>query len=74
MEILDTFSSQIWILGKYVILFALLLYIIFSLVVIRQVSLMNKTLDVNFEKPVALFSYLHFLLALGVFIFAFLVL
>jgi hypothetical protein len=68
------FSLSIWAIAKWLFLFAFFLYIIFSLVIIRQVNLMNKTLEVNFEKPIALLSYIHFLFAVGVFIFAFLAL
>jgi hypothetical protein len=71
---IDPFSFEVWPIVKWFFVFAFFLYVIFSLVVIRQVSLMNKTLDAHFEKPVALFAYLHFFFAVGVFIFAFLVL
>lgn len=68
------FSLSVWVIVKWFFLFAFFLYIIFSLVIIRQVNLMNKTLEVNFEKPVVILSYIHFLFAVGVFIFAFLAL
>ncbi|BCX14428.1 MAG: hypothetical protein KatS3mg088_111 [Patescibacteria group bacterium] len=70
----ELFSFPVWEVVKWFFLFAFFLYIIFSLVIIRQVNLMNKTLEVNFEKPIALLSYIHFLFAVGVFIFAFLAL
>ena len=65
---------SVWTMAKVFVLFAFSLYIIFSLVVVRQVGLMTRTLEVNFEKPLILFSYLHFFFAVGVFVFAFLVL
>lgn len=59
---------------KWFYVFAFFLYVIFSLVVVKQVRTMNKTLEVNFEGPLLLISYLHLFFAIGVFIFALFVL
>lgn len=61
---------SIWLLIKILVLIFLAIYIIFSLVVIRQVQLMTKTLEVGFETQLRLLSFAHFLCAIGVFIFA----
>ena len=54
--------------------FALILYVIFALVLVRQVQLMTYTLEVGFEKPVRLLSIIHFLFAIAVFLLALFVL
>lgn len=41
----------------------LLLYVIFALIVVKQVTIMTNTLQVGFEKPIKLFSVIHFLAA-----------
>jgi hypothetical protein len=71
---INPFSFEIWQIVKWFFVFAFSLYVVFSVVVIKQVSMMNKTLNVHFEKPVTLLAYLHFFFAVGVLIFAFLVL
>jgi hypothetical protein len=48
--------------------FALVLYTIFALVLVRQVQLMTDTLVVGFEKPVRLLSVVHLLFAVAVFL------
>lgn len=44
----------------------LLIYLTFSLVVIRQVQLLNKTLLTGLSPVLKVFSYLHALVALAV--------
>jgi hypothetical protein len=55
------------LLFKYFFLAILLIYIVFAVVVVKQVTIMNKTLDVGIETQIALISYIH--LAFAVFIF-----
>ena len=57
------------------IIFVLLagLYLAFAFVVIRQISVMKKTLITPFSPVIAIIGYLHFLIALMVF-FSFLML
>lgn len=48
----------------------LLLYVIFALLVIRQINLLNSILGTGLSSAFRLFSYLHLLLALGALIFS----
>jgi hypothetical protein len=50
------------------------LYILFSLVVIKQVGLMVKSLNGQLDLPLKLIAYIHTGLALGVFVLALVVL
>lgn len=65
---------NIWPIVKIFVLFGLSLYLIFALVVIRQVQLMTKTIKMNFEAPVKLLAIIHFLFAVAVFLFALIIL
>lgn len=65
---------SVWLVAKVFVLFAIFVYLIFSMVIIRQVGLMTDTLEVGFETPVKFAAALHFILALGVFILALVIL
>jgi hypothetical protein len=65
---------SIWTIIKVFALVAFLLYIIFALVVVRQVQLMTDTLELEFEFPVRMLSYLHLGFAVVVFALALLIL
>lgn len=67
-------SFSIWPIIKIFILILLVLYIIFAFVVVRQVQLMTKTLEVGFESQLKFLSLLHFLFAIAVLVFAILIL
>ncbi len=67
-------SFSFFSLLKWFYVFAFFIYIIFSFVIVEQVRIMTKTLEVNFEAPLLLISYAHLLFAIGVFVFALLVL
>ena len=64
----------IWSVIKVLILIFLAIYVIFSLVLIRQVQLMTKTLEIGFETQLKFLSFIHFLFAVGVLAFAIIVL
>ncbi len=66
--------SSIWFVLKIFFIIGLLVYLIFALVVVRQVRIMNETLDVGLEGALTLLSYLHLLFAIGVLAFALLIL
>jgi hypothetical protein len=65
---------NIWPVVKIFVLFGLTLYLIFALVVIRQVQLMTKTIKMNFEAPVKILALVHLLFAIAVFLFALIIL
>lgn len=65
---------SVWGIVKIGILIILAIYIIFAFVVVRQVQLMTDTLEVGFESQLKFLSFMHFLFAIGVLIFAFIIL
>ncbi len=65
---------SIWFIAKIFVLFALSLYLVFALVVVRQVKLMIDTIEVGFELPVRILSYVHLVFAVLVLLTAFVIL
>ena len=63
-----------WILIKIPVLILLGLYLVFAFVVVRQTRIMTDTLEIGLEVPIKILSYLHFLFALALLVFAFIVL
>jgi len=61
---------SVWLVAKIAALILLGMYLIFALVVVRQVQLMTDTIAVGFEVPIRLFSYLHLIFAVLVFLTA----
>ena len=59
---------------KIGILFFLFLYIIFSIIVSKQVNSMTKTLEVGFEPALKSIATLHLIVSVCVFIYAMIVL
>lgn len=55
---------------KIAALILLGLYIVFALVVVRQVKVMTDTLQLGFEEPIKILSYVHLIFAVFVFITA----
>lgn len=77
MDILNAFSLDVGLfssLVKGIYILGLLTYLIFSLLVIKQVRQMVTTVNGVLTEPLKLISYLHFLVALGVFCLAIIVL
>lgn len=67
-------SSIVLFLVKAIILFTLALYLVFGLVMLRQVQLMTRTLSGNLNILMFFTALAHLLAALGLFVFAFLTL
>lgn len=65
---------SVWFLVKILFLVAIVVYIIFALVVVRQVGLMTDTLEVGFERPVRIIAWVHLFFAMGILILAILIL
>jgi len=70
MEAVPFLGVSIWTVAKVFVLIGLGIYIIFAIVVVRQVQLMTDTLVVGFEQFVRLIALAHLLFALGVFVLA----
>ncbi len=64
MEILNAIGLPLLMLVKSAIIIFLVVYIIFAVVLVRQVRLMTETLEVGFEKVIASASYVHLLVAI----------
>lgn len=71
---ITTSIFTIWSVIKVLILIFLCIYIIFSLVLIKQVQMMTTTLEIGFEKQLKFLSIVHSLFAIGVLIFGILIL
>ena len=65
---------DILLLVKFLFLVGLFLYLAFAVIVIRQVNLMTKTLNGTFDQSLKIVAWLHLIVALGVFLFALIVL
>lgn len=72
--VIPVLGVSIWFIVKIFVLFALLVYIIFSVVVVRQVNLMTETLKVGLETPLRIIALTHLILAILVFLFALIIL
>lgn len=58
------------ILIRFFVLAFLVLYVLFALVIVRQVRLMSSTLDVGFEGPIKFLSLVHLAFAIAVAVYA----
>jgi len=65
---------SIWSVAKIFILIAFAVYILFSIVVVRQVNLMTDTLEVGFENQVRTLAFVHLFIAIGIFVLALIIL
>jgi len=65
---------SIWGIIKIFAIIGLLFYIVFALVVVRQVQLMIKTVELGFDTPLRFLSIAHLLFAISVLIFALIIL
>lgn len=76
MESLLTTASQIsvWFILKIVAIVLLSMYLIFALVVVRQIKMMTGTLQLGYEGLVKMFGYIHLLFAVLVLLFAIIIL
>ena len=74
LEIVSSLITEPWILLKFLFLIAFLLYIAFAVIVIRQVKLMGQTLNGALNLPLKLIAWVHFLVAVSVFVLALVVL
>lgn len=67
-------NSYILFFGKGAILILLVLYAIFALIIVRQVSLMSKTLITGIAGVIKLFALIHAFFALGLIFLALMIL
>jgi len=68
-QILKFFVNlDLWQIVKFVFLFGVVLYLVFAVVVIRQVKLMLDSLEIELEFLIRLIAWLYLFLVIGVFI------
>lgn len=60
-------AISVWEVAKVGVLLFLLIYIVFSIVVIRQINLMSQALNGALNVPLKVIAWLHFGMALFVF-------
>ncbi len=70
IQTIPLIGISIWFIVKIFFLVGIGVYVLFSIVVFRQVQLMTSTLSVGFETPVKLLALMHIVVAILVFIFA----
>ena len=74
MEVIPLLGISVWLAVKIFVLLFLGMYIIFALVVIRQIALMSGTLDMGLNLPIRFIGWGHFLFAVGIFVIALIIL
>jgi hypothetical protein len=70
METIPVLGISVWLVSKIFVLLFLAIYIVFALVVIRQIKLMLHTLDIGFNLVIRFIGWAHFLFAVGIFLIA----
>jgi hypothetical protein len=70
MESLIAGDFSIWFIVKIFIIIALFLYLVFALVVIKQVQMMLSTIEAGLATPLKFLSYIHLLFAVVILIIA----
>jgi len=74
MDTIPIINISTWMLTKVFVVFGLLIYLIFSFVLIRQVQLMRDTLKIEFSRIVMALVIGHLMFAIGVLILALIIL
>lgn len=74
IQFLAFVSTNPWVLIKPLFLVAFLLYIAFSVVVVRQVKMMSQTLNGILDLPLKLITLAHLGIAVFVFLLALVIL
>jgi len=65
IEYLATLSFSFNWVFKALLLFGMLFYLAFGVIVVRQVSLMSKTLESSFDLPIKLIAWIHLGMIVG---------
>jgi len=74
MEVIPTIGISVWLFVKIFFIVGLVVYTIFSFVVLRQGKIMTDTVKVGFELPIKIISIIHLLFALSVLLFTIIIL
>jgi hypothetical protein len=68
------FGISIWLVIKIAALLLLAMYLVFALIMVRQIRLMTSTLSLGFDAPIILLGYIHLAFAVLVFLAALIIL
>lgn len=68
------FRIQIWDVVKVILEIALLIYVIFALITIRQVELMGKVVGITLTPALRLVAIVHLFVSVGILVLALLIL
>jgi hypothetical protein len=72
---IDTILNiSIWLVVKIAALILLGIYLVFALVIVRQIKLMTSTLTLGYEGLITFFGYIHLIFAVLAFLAALLIL
>ena len=74
VNIINQIISDPWVLVKILFLIGFFIYVAFALIVVRQVKLMSQTLNGFLDLPLRMMSWIHFLVAMAVFVLALVIL
>lgn len=74
MTTIPLLGISLWLIAKIFVLIGLAIYLVFALVMIKQVKLMTTTLTMTIDKFVVLLTYAHLVFAVFVFILALIIL
>ncbi len=69
-----TINEGALIFVKLIVLFSLLMYLSFSIVVIRQAQLMTRTVTGELDRVIQVLSWVLFVISAGIFIVALIIL
>ena len=61
-------NIDVWEIVKWFVVFGELLYLVFALVIVKQVRVMLETLEIGFGQPIRFLAFGHLVFALGVII------
>ena len=69
-EVIPGFSAGAWEVAKIGVLIGLTIYLLFSIVVIREVNLMTRTIAGSLDRVIRVVAWGHFALSIAVLLFA----
>lgn len=68
------FGISVWLVVKIAALILLGMYLVFALVIVKQIKIMTNTLVLGFEAPIIMLGYIHLAFAVLVFLAALIIL
>lgn len=74
VEISEITNINIWAIVKWFYILAFALYIIFAAIILKQTSIMSKTLNESMNLSLKTIGYVHLIVALLIFFLALIVL